>query len=135
MYFTSKKDTCLGVLFAGGREWIRTTEGRADGFTVRSIWPLWNSPWSWWSESNQQPADYKSAALPLSHTSITIGALGRNRTTDTRIFSPLLYRLSYQGTNRSKERDNLLKQNNNQRFRGDSERDRTVDLQRDRLAF
>ena len=26
--------------------------------------------WSWWSESNQQPADYKSAALPLSHTSI-----------------------------------------------------------------
>ena len=25
--------------------------------------------WSWWSESNQQPADYKSAALPLSHTS------------------------------------------------------------------
>ena len=28
-------------------------------------------PWSWWSESNQQPADYKSAALPLSHTSGT----------------------------------------------------------------
>ena len=26
-----------------------------------------------------------------------IGALGRNRTTDTGIFSPLLYRLSYQG--------------------------------------
>ena len=26
--------------------------------------------WSWWSESNQQPADYKSAALPLSHTSM-----------------------------------------------------------------
>ena len=26
--------------------------------------------WSWWSESNQQPADYKSAALPLSHTSV-----------------------------------------------------------------
>ena len=24
---------------------------------------------SWWSESNWQPADYKSAALPLSHTS------------------------------------------------------------------
>ena len=30
-----------------------------------------NSPfWSWWTESNHQPADYKSAALPLSHTSI-----------------------------------------------------------------
>ena len=26
-----------------------------------------------------------------------IGAQGRNRTTDTRIFSPLLYRLSYLG--------------------------------------
>ena len=25
------------------------------------------------------------------------GALGRNRTADTRIFNPLLYRLSYQG--------------------------------------
>ena len=29
--------------------------------------------WSWWSESNQQPADYKSAALPLSHTSEVFG--------------------------------------------------------------
>ena len=26
--------------------------------------------WSWRSESNQQPADYKSAALPLSHASV-----------------------------------------------------------------
>ena len=30
-------------------------------------------------------------------TSENHGALGRNRTADTRIFSPLLYRLSYQG--------------------------------------
>ena len=28
------------------------------------------SYWSWWRESNPQPADYKSAALPLSHTSM-----------------------------------------------------------------
>jgi hypothetical protein len=28
------------------------------------------------------------------------GGLGRNRTTDTRIFNPLLYRLSYQAGNR-----------------------------------
>ena len=64
--------------FIGGRGWIRTIEGGADGFTVRSIWPLWNSSlkkWSWWSESNQQPADYKSAALPLSHTSILFGCI------------------------------------------------------------
>ena len=32
----------------------------------------------------------------LSYTS-TVGASGRNRTTDTGIFSPLLYRLSYRG--------------------------------------
>ena len=29
-----------------------------------------------------------------------IGAQGRNRTTDTRIFSPLLYRLSYLGVDK-----------------------------------
>jgi hypothetical protein len=28
---------------------------------------------------------------------LEVGAQGRNRTTDTRIFSPLLYRLSYLG--------------------------------------
>ena len=38
------------------------------------------------------------------------GAFGRNRTIDTRIFSPLLYRLSYKG------------------IFGDPERVRTVDL-------
>ena len=47
------------------------------------------------------------------------GGLGRNRTADTRIFSPLLYRLSYQGKIRN----------------GDSDGARTHDLQRDRLAF
>ena len=50
--------------------------------------------WSWWRESNPQPADYKSAALPLSHTS-----------------KLLIEKI------------------------GDLERARTVDLQRDRLAF
>ncbi len=60
--------------------WIRTTEDEVDGFTVRCIWPLCNPPkinlfykinlWSWRRESNPQPADYKSAALPLSHASI-----------------------------------------------------------------
>ena len=147
----------------GRGRWIRTTESSANGFTVRPLWPLGNpsklclpdyytitfvnvqqifsfllelvegitqmlricrschhsawlrtsrcfkvhrtfslrsSPfgfdslyWSWWRESNPQPADYKSAALPLSHTSIS----------------------------------NIIN--------GDPERARTVDLQRDRLAF
>ena len=70
--------------------WIRTTESSANGFTVRPLWPLGNPSksslfcyyiksylymqckiyiWSWWRESNPQPADYKSAALPLSHAS------------------------------------------------------------------
>ena len=39
-----------------------------------------------------------------------VGASGRNRTTDTGIFSPLLYQLSYRGIS------------------GDPERARTVDL-------
>ena len=56
-------------LFGGGR-WIRTTEGIASRFTVCPLWPLGNSPifiwmrWSWWTDSNPRPADYKSAALP-----------------------------------------------------------------------
>ena len=52
-------------------------------------------------DSNPQPADYKSAALPIElHRQVPHlfgGALGRNRTTDRGIFSPLLYQLSYQG--------------------------------------
>ena len=121
----------------GRGRWIRTIESSANGFTVRPLWPLGNPSkfclpdyytitfvnvqqifsfllelvegitqmlricrschrslyWSWWRESNPQPADYKSAALPLSHTSIS----------------------------------NIIN--------GDPERARTVDLQRDRLAF
>ena len=53
-------------------------------------------------ESNHQPADYKSAALPIEprqrdSPERECGASGENRTLDTRIFSPLLYRLSYRG--------------------------------------
>ena len=82
----------------GRGRWIRTIESSANGFTVRPLWPLGNPSindkyWSWWRESNPQPADYKSAALPLSHTSKSFKKVG------------------------------------------DLERARTVDLQRDRLAF
>ena len=69
-----KKNRTFSYGFSGGKRWIRTTEGGANRFTVCSLWPLGNLPiWSWWSESNQQPADYKSAALPLSHTSRVSG--------------------------------------------------------------
>ena len=46
------------------------------------------------------------------------GASGRNRTNDTRIFSPLLYQLSYRG----------ITEDCSQPKNGDPERARTVDL-------
>ena len=56
------------LVFFGGGWWIRTTEGSASRFTVCPLWPLGKSPivynWSWWTDSNPRPADYKSAALP-----------------------------------------------------------------------
>ena len=68
---SKKAHRLMPMSFFGGRWWIRTTEVSDNRFTVCPLWPLGKSPiWSWWSESNQQPADYKSAALPLSHTSI-----------------------------------------------------------------
>ena len=49
----------------GGGRWIRTIEVRDNRFTVCPLWPLGNpSIWSWRTESNPRPADYKSAALP-----------------------------------------------------------------------
>ena len=59
------------------------------------------------------------------------GASGRNRTNDTRIFSPLLYRLSYRGI---LSKVTLAQRHADAYFFGDPERTRTVDLQRDRLA-
>ena len=74
----------------------------------------------------------KVALYRMSYTRISVpignrGASGRNRTNDTRIFSPLLYLLSYRGISWRGElsTDALY---------GDPERTRTVDLQRDRLA-
>ena len=52
----------------------------------------------------------------LSYETFSSGAQRRNRTTDTGIFSPLLYRLSYRG-------------------KYDPDRARTDDPQRDRLVL
>ena len=68
----SKKDIPFGMSFRfGGRWWIRTTEVIDDRFTVCSLWPLgkpsifsYQLDWSWWTDLNPRPADYKSAALP-----------------------------------------------------------------------
>ena len=66
-----------GLPRRGGRWWIRTTEATCNRFTVCPLWPLGKSPkykgysktliaffWSWWTDLNPRPADYKSAALP-----------------------------------------------------------------------
>ncbi len=51
--------------------------------------------WCRREESNPQPTDYKSVALPIELHRRLNGGSRQNRTADTRIFSPLLYRLSY----------------------------------------
>ena len=53
--------------------------------------------WCRHQESNSGPTDYKSVALPTELCRLNSGARTRNRTRDTRIFNPLLYRLSYSG--------------------------------------
>ena len=72
--------------------------------------------WSGLRDSNSLPSPWQGDALP-DELNPQIGASGRNRTIDTRIFSPLLYRLSYRAIN------------------GGSNETRTRDLLRDRLAF
>ena len=47
-------------------------------------------------DSNSRPSPWQGDALPLSHSRI-YGAQNRNRPSDTWIFSPLLYQLSYLG--------------------------------------
>ena len=70
-YQKQRKSPKAFTLELGGGRWIRTTEGIASRLTVCPLWPLGNSPifigcsgWSWWTDSNPRPADYKSAALP-----------------------------------------------------------------------
>ncbi len=52
--------------------------------------------WSGWRGSNSLPPPWQGGALP-DELHPHNGAFGRNRTNDTRIFSPLLYQLSYKG--------------------------------------
>ena len=58
----------------------------------------YDTDWSGLRGSNSLPPPWQGGALPDELTPQS-GASGRNRTNDTGIFSPLLYRLSY----RSKE--------------------------------
>ena len=59
--------------------------------------------WSGRRGSNSLPPPWQGGALPdelrprIAQRLLRNGASGRNRTNDTRIFSPLLYQLSYRG--------------------------------------
>src|SRR6478609_5179738 len=54
---------------------------------------------------HERPKNKKAGELQLPLTRFRFGGPGRNRTTDTRIFNPLLYRLSYQA-----KRESIAKQ-------------------------
>ena len=58
---------------------------------------LLSALWSGLRGSNSLPPPWQGGALPDELNPHNYGASGRNRTNDTRIFSPLLYRLSYRG--------------------------------------
>ena len=61
-----------------GEDGFGPSKLKSNRFTVCPLWPLGNSPitdfqedllpeaikWSWWTDSNPRPADYKTAALP-----------------------------------------------------------------------
>ena len=59
---------------------------------MHGTWALAVAPIAW--QLNSQAAETKKPQLQ-SNYGFYFGGLGRNRTTDTRIFNPLLYRLSY----------------------------------------
>ena len=72
---------------------LTTVFGMGTGGSLQ-LSPL--DKWSGKRDSNSRPSPWQGDALPLSYFRRN-GASGQNRTADTRIFSPLLYRLSYRG--------------------------------------
>ena len=104
----------------------RNNNGGNIVFTI--FWVVYYCDWSWWSESNQQPSDYKSDALPLSHTSIKkilpLVPWGGIEP-PTRGFSVLC------STDWATKACGFTIKNRN----GDLEETRTLDLRRDRAAF
>ena len=63
--------------------------------------------WSGKRGSNSRPPPWQGGALPLSYFRGN-GASEQNRTVDTRIFSPLLYQLSYRGIMATRTRLELV---------------------------
>ena len=86
--------------------------------------------WTHTSVRSPPPQDGVSAIPPHPH-GIAHGASGQNRTADTRIFSPLLYRLSYRGKLYILKIRIFLKIG---KKNGDPDRIWTDDLRRDRAT-
>ena len=71
MFYITEKHRVAKTRCFGGRGWIRTTEAKTQ--QIYSLPPLATREhahiyivrkWSWWTDLNPRPADYKSAALP-----------------------------------------------------------------------
>ena len=82
-----------------GQRWIRTTEASCSRFTVCPLWPLGNLPITSELRSEKAGDGNRTHVSSLEGWCSTIelhprSAQFRNRTRDTRIFSPLLYQLS-----------------------------------------
>ena len=88
-----KRTRCAGLRFGGG--WGRGLKARLIKYMLQSsLWSIYF--WSGLRGSNSLPPPWQGGALP-DELRPQIGASGQNRTGDTRIFSPLLYQLSYRG--------------------------------------
>ncbi len=82
----------------GGGGQIRTAEPEGADLQSAAFSHFATPPrWCRKKDLNPQPTDYKSVALPveLFRQNNKKDGSGRNRTADTWIFNPLLYRLSY----------------------------------------
>ncbi len=71
LFYITEKHRVAKTRCFGGRGWIRTTEAKTQ--QIYSLPPLATREhahiyivrkWSWWTDLNPRPADYKSAALP-----------------------------------------------------------------------
>ena len=85
---------------------MRVSMGKMQGmpyfsrFGYKKTTPKGGLIWSGRRGSNSLPPPWQGGALPDELRPHINGASDRNRTNDTGIFSPLLYRLSYRGGQR-----------------------------------
>ena len=66
LHSKQKTDSNESVFVLVGDGGFGPPKSKDNRFTVCPLWPLGKSPiyWSWWTDLNPRPADYKSAALP-----------------------------------------------------------------------